>query len=91
MRENLIVQRNSQRATVSNTHYKMAKARKWFCKPFCKFAFTPDISLQKCGHRKTLSFKSLKGDQRTVSMEWTTPLLTGKSKSTTKASLSSPA
>ena len=87
MLENLIVQRNSQRATVSNTHW-MAKARKWFCKPTCVYTryFSP-----KAWPQKKLSFKSWKGAQRTVSMEWTTPLLTGKSKSTTKASLSSPA
>ena len=83
MRKYLIVKRNSQRATVSNTHW-MAKARKpiwvytWYFSP-------------KEWPQKKLIFKSLKRDQRTVSMEWTTPLLTGKSKSTTKASLSSPA
>ena len=87
MLENLIVQRNSQRATVSNTHW-MAKARKWFCKPTC--VYTWYFSPQEWPQKK-LSFKSWKGGQRTVSMEWTTPLLTGKSKSTTKASLSSPA
>ena len=78
MLENLIVQRNSQRATVSNTHWMVKAVYTWY--------FSPQEWPQK-----KLSFKSWKGAQRTVSMEWTTPLLTGKSKSTTKASLSSPA
>ena len=78
MLENLIVQRNSQRATVSNIHWMVKAVYTWY--------FSPQEWPQK-----KLIFKSWKGAQRTVSMEWTTPLLTGKSKSTTKASLSSPA